>query len=40
MKRLLSPFAILATALGLAAPAMAQDYPKQDIHVIVGFPAG
>jgi tripartite-type tricarboxylate transporter receptor subunit TctC len=40
MKRLLSPFAILATALGLAAPASAQDYPNKDIHVIVGFPAG
>ncbi len=40
MKRLLSPFAILAAALGLAAPAAAQDYPNKDIHVIVGFPAG
>jgi tripartite-type tricarboxylate transporter receptor subunit TctC len=40
MKRLLSPFAILAAALGLAAPSAAQDYPNKDIHVIVGFPAG
>ncbi|MBV9235089.1 MAG: hypothetical protein JOZ94_04590 [Xanthobacteraceae bacterium] len=40
MKRLLSPFAILAAALGFAAPAAAQDYPNKDIHVIVGFPAG
>jgi tripartite-type tricarboxylate transporter receptor subunit TctC len=40
MKRLLSPFAILAVALGVTAPAAAQDYPNKDIHVIVGFPAG
>jgi len=40
MKRLLSVFATLATALGLAAPAAAQDYPNKDIHVVVGFPAG
>ncbi len=41
MKRLSILAAAAMTALvGLAAPVQAQDYPKQDIHVIVGFPAG
>lgn len=41
MKRLAIVAAAAMTALaGLTAPVQAQDYPKQDIHVIVGFPAG
>jgi len=43
MKRLLSCLSVvmIAAAAALAtAPARAQDYPKQDIHAIVGFPAG
>jgi len=33
-------FAVFAAALFASAPTQAQDYPKQDIHAIVGFPAG
>ncbi len=43
MKRLLSRLsvgAMAAAAMLATAPVWAQDYPKQDIHVIVGFPAG
>ena len=43
MKRLLSRLsvgAIAAAAMLATAPVKAQDYPKQDIHAIVGFPAG
>src|SRR6476620_162916 len=43
MKRPLSCLAvgaIAAAAVLATAPVEAQDYPKQDIHVIVGFPAG
>jgi tripartite-type tricarboxylate transporter receptor subunit TctC len=40
MRLFVSVCAIVAVALGVAAPAAAQDYPNKDIHVIVGFPAG
>ena len=43
MKRLMSRLvvgAIAAAAMLATAPVKAQDYPKQDIHAIVGFPAG
>jgi hypothetical protein len=34
--------ALAVAGLAIAAPAQvsAQDYPKQDIHAVVGFPAG
>jgi tripartite-type tricarboxylate transporter receptor subunit TctC len=35
----LLPFAAVAAA-GYATPAMAQDYPNQDIHFVTGFPPG
>lgn len=42
MKRLsmLACAAVAALAGFASAPAQAQNYPSQDIHVIVGFPAG
>ena len=40
MRLFVSVGAIVAVAVGLAAPATAQDYPDKDIHVVVGFPAG
>jgi tripartite-type tricarboxylate transporter receptor subunit TctC len=40
MRLCVSVCAIVAVAVGLAAPAAAQDYPNKDIHVVVGFPAG
>jgi len=36
----LSVGAIAAAAVLATVPVQAQDYPKQDIHAIVGFPAG
>src|SRR5512138_1853387 len=36
----LGPLAIAAVAAFAPINAKAQDYPKQDIHAIVGFPAG
>jgi tripartite-type tricarboxylate transporter receptor subunit TctC len=36
----LGAFVLSFFAVWAAAPAQAQDYPKQDIHAIVGFPAG
>src|SRR5215216_4155677 len=38
--RLMTPFAALAAALMLAAPAAAQDYPTKNITLIVPFAAG
>jgi tripartite-type tricarboxylate transporter receptor subunit TctC len=40
MKRIItSAIALLSVAM-LASTAHSQDYPKQDIHAVVGFPAG
>src|SRR6185503_5236393 len=36
----LSALALAAVAALAPMHANAQDYPKQDIHVVVGFPAG
>ena len=33
-------FLVGAAALGVARPAIAQQYPNQDIHFICAFPAG
>ena len=41
MKRLLSgAIALLGAAVLMPVAAHSQDYPKQDIHAVVGFPAG
>ena len=41
MKRILTgAIALLSTAMLAPVTAHSQDYPKQDIHVVVGFPAG
>jgi len=41
MKRILAgAFALMSAAVLAPVTAQAQDYPKQDIHAIVGFPAG
>ncbi len=41
MKRILTgTIALLSAAILAPVAAQSQDYPKQDIHVVVGFPAG
>src|SRR3978361_675390 len=39
-KLMLSAFALLSATMLVPVTAHSQDYPKQDIHAIVGFPAG